>query len=958
MDLDNVQDIYPLSPTQAGMVFHSIADPDSAVYVGQVCCHLSGAVDAIRLKAAWKALIQRHDVFRTAFVWDDLDEPLQVVREEVDAGWSLLDWTELAAEEQEKALDLWLIDDRSRGFALDQAPLMRLALISRSPDRHHLVWTSHHALVDGWSVRVVLDELTKLYSETSVKTSVGLAPAFAYNRFIAWLATQDTEAAKDFWRQRLSGFRYPIELKTRRPIQTATSAGTHREDILSIDPVLGEAVETLARDLRISLFTVMQAAWGLLLHRYSDADDIVFGVTVAGRPSVLPGIESAVGLFINTLPVRHVIDSTVTLKSWLKQLHRETTDNTAYESTPLSKVAACSEVPPGRPLFDSILVYTSLSVVGDAAPSENGLRIEAVDTFDQSNFGLALLIYPGDSLTLKLVSQISRYEGATCRQMLSDVERVLRGICRHIDGTLGEIVIPNPSDRHRLLDGAFAGQAANEHVDTVLDQFARQSERCKGRPAVALRGSSMTYAELDEASTLAAYRLIDRGVRPGEFVGISMSPGCALITAILAVLKAGAAYVPIDPEYPLERIRHMVEDARMLRLVSDAGQRALFETMGVEILVLDVASDRPDFGDLPIVSPNAPAYLIYTSGSSGLPKGVVITHANLSFSTGARLQYYPAQPDAFLLLSSYAFDSSVAGIFWALCAGGKLVMTERRGEQDIAALCDCIAGERITHTLCLPSLYRVILEHGSQAALGTLKMVIAAGEILTPELVLEHRRCLPDVALFNEYGPTEGTVWCSVFDTAEFDGAGSVPIGRAIPGAAVYLLDSRQRRVPLGVEGEIYVGGAGVAAGYLGRDEETAKAFVSDPFSSRSGALMYKTGDLGRYLSDGSIEFTGRADEQIKLRGHRVEPVEIESILQSHKAIGSAVVLVHTENQQDAVADAELSDDAVVLRLRSLGNDLAEVLLDEIESLSEDEVSAILNESLSLGQTRSSVTGD
>lgn len=938
MALDNVEDIYPLSPVQAGMLFHYLDQPDTGVYIGQMSCELHGQLDNNRLHDVWTQLSQRHSILRTSFVWEEMDQPLQIVHKKVDLDWTLLDFSELSSDEQNQRIQTWKHKDSLTGFDLLQAPVMRLNLLRLAAEHHLLVWTTHHAIADGWSYTVLMQEMLTLYASDGRDAASTLPSAFDYSRYIAWLTSRDLQADERYWRQRLHGFKQSVMPALAPPNGQQNPAGAtqqrYDEQHLDISLKLSQEIQKTARELHISPNILFQAVWGIVLHRYSGQDDIVFGVTTSGRTEELSGIENAVGLFINTLPTRQQITHSSRVSDWLQQLQRESVDFSRHQATPLSKAMEWSDVSPGEKLFDSIMIYTSYPSV-QKSPTKHTLRIGGCSNVSPANYALTLVVTPDEQTQLKLIYDKQRYAAGDITHLLNDVNMALQGLTTHPQQAVEQIQLHCDADQDAM-QALINGPALEQHpAESVLNDFQRIVQQHPDQLAVTFAGQQLSYAELNQASLAGATQLIHSGIQPGSRVGLCMSPSIEMITAILAILRAGAAYVPLDPEYPKERLRHLLDDSGIDMVVVDAPNKGLISSLGKTPLELSSQTHGEALA-LPTLSGHQTAYIIYTSGSSGGPKGVPISHANLAYSTAARQQHYQQPPSAFLLLSSFAFDSSVAGIFWTLCNGGTLVLTERRAEQDMATLGQLIAQHQVSHTLCLPSLYQALLNHIAPADLQSLSSVIVAGEALSRSVVASHYKVLPKTRLFNEYGPTEGTVWCSVAEVMPH-ATTSIPIGRPIPGSRLYLLDQRGRPTPRGTPGEITLAGPGVTAGYLQRPQLTRERFIPEPqppqaaqlvteSHGQSASLAYRSGDYARYDSDGNLHFLGRQDDQIKLRGHRIELHEIESALNSHPQVEEAVVIVDATQ-----ASMDADPQALIQALQQLDQQQAQQLLSEVE---------------------------
>ena len=949
MKLDNVEDVYVLAPTQLGMLFHDIAAPSSGVYVNQLICTLEASLDASILEKAWQLVVNQHPTLRTAFLWDGVDEPLQVVRASVGLTLGQEDWRDLSPVEREKRWTKALAADRTQGFDLDQAPLLRTRLLRISDQRYRFIWSSHHLILDGWSAPQVLKEVDSLYASLSRGQDHRLKPRRPYRDYIACLQQQDLSQAESFWKNQLQGFTQVTALQidqTLKPFTERAVGYQQRQTTLSETATL--ALQSLARRHRLTLNTLIQGAWSLLLNRYSGNRDIVYGTTFSGRPPDLRGVEDMIVVFINTLPLRVEV-ANQQLLDWLREIQNQQLNARQYEHTPLVKVQGWSDLPRGQALFDNILVFENYpSQLPGTQPSELGVR--DVQYLEQSNYPLALLVVPGNSLRLYVIYDGDRFQEDAILRLLSHLGTLLEDIAANPERRLSSFSILSEAERQLLTTGWNETESPFPREVCVHDLFESQANKTPDGIAVEYEDQQLTYGELDKYSNQLADHLIRLGVGPETHVALCLERSMEMVVAVLGTLKAGAAYVPIDPALPGDRVSYILADTQSALLLTRRQLAGRLPDNQVEVCYLDL--DEAPFSDRATSKPESnasalqAAYTIYTSGSTGQPKGVVVSHQNLVQSTQARLDYYSESIRAFLLLSSYAVDSSMAGIFWTLLSGGTLVLPRQGLELDTRALAALISSHNVSHLLCLPSLYSLLLEDSNPDELDPLNTVVVAGEACPNDLVKLHHDSLTDTALFNEYGPSEATVWCTVCEIPSDLQGQSVPIGRPVANSRIYLLGPNLEPVPIGVPGQIYVGGAGVARGYLKQPGLTSERFLPDPFSRQPGARLYRTGDLAYLIPDGNLNFIGRLDLQVKIRGHRVEPGEVERVLRTHSGVRDVVVVASSEDNRLDLdgyreADQKLTD-RLSQGLLTLGPEIANDLLDEIENLAEDEVAGLL----------------
>ncbi|HEX8696632.1 MAG TPA: amino acid adenylation domain-containing protein [Longimicrobium sp.] len=893
----NVEDIYPLSPLQQGMLFHALYAPRSDAYAEQFPLLLEGPVDAEALVRAFRALVARHAALRTAFVWENVDRPLQVVYRRAEPDVRRLDWSGLPEAEWRGRLDALLAEERRAGFDPGRAPLVRLSLARIGPALHLFLFGFHHILFDGWSFPLLLDDLEALYRAERSGRPAALPPPPRYRDYIAWLLRQDAGRAEAFWRGALAGFTAPTPL----PLDRGGSgpAEEHGMETLWLDSALTGRLHASARERGVTLNTLVQGAWGLLLARSSGEEEVVFGATVSGRPAELPGVERMVGLFINTLPVRLAAPPSARVGEWLGALQAAQAEVRQHDYAPLNDVQGWSGVPHGRPLFESVLVFENYPVGADGPADDGGLRFHGLQVPERTNYALTLVTVPGEELELRLAYDARRFDAAAARRILALLRELLAGLAADPGRTLGEVPWLTPAEARRLAEWSGAGRvgAGGEPWHRL---FSARAARNPSAAAVVFDGGSLTYAELDARSDRLARRLASLGVRPESRVAVCMERGAEMVAAVLAVLKAGGAYVPVDPDYPAGRVRYLLEDSGAPVVLTQARLAGRIPATDVRVVVVDGEWDRIASAEdvpLPDVHPENAAYVIYTSGSTGRPKGVVVTHASLVAHNRAVIEELGVtEADRVLQFASFSFDISVEEIFPTLLAGGTLVPRPAGPPPDAAAFARLIAEREIT-LLNLPTAYwHAWVAEGVRAEdlPPTLRLVTAGGERPQPGAWARWQRAARGrVRWLNGYGPTEATVTATFHETpldAPADAPADIPLGRPLANSRAYVLDAALRPVPAGVAGELCLGGAGVARGYLGRPGPTAAAFVPDPFAAEPGARMYRTGDRARWRDDGVLEFIGRADEQVKVRGHRVEPGEVEAALREHPAVHDAAV--------------------------------------------------------------------
>ncbi len=883
----DIEDVYPLSPMQKGMLFHTLEDSGEALYINQVSLPVTG-LDVPRFEAAWTFVTARHGVLRTSFHWQaDLSEPLQVVHKQARMPLEIRDWRQRAVNDE--ALAELAQQEALRGFALDQAPLQRMLLVRLGEQHFHMIWTSHHMLMDGWSSSNLFAEVLQHYAGRSLHDAPG-----RYGDFIAWLHSQDKSALERFWREQLANVE-PTSLSQAVYPRHVSEENGHAALYSNWNEVWTARLQQHCRRLRITPNTFIQGAWLLLLQRYTGQRTVSFGATVAGRPESLPGADSMLGLFINTLPVTQTLHAEQPLDTWLQQLQAYNLDIRAYSHAPLADVQRWSGLG-GQALFDSIIVFENYPIderLREAEP--DGLSFGASKDLGVTNFAMDLAVHLGDSLMIEYmylrasfseqgVAQIRALMEATLEAMLDAPQERLGNLQRLPAATLTELqhwsAAPAPSHRAQLLPDLIAAQAGQQPLAL----------------AVACGDAQLSYAELDSAANRLARVLQARGAAPEVVVGVALPRSVEMIVALLAVMKTGAAYVPLDLDYPAERLAYMIDDSAMALLITRSEvQGTLPIPPNVGVVALDLLSTDGDSRALasPLLADNL-AYLIYTSGSTGRPKGVAVTHGPLSMHCQAIAQLYEMNASTReLLFMSFAFDGAHERWLSTLASGGALVV--RDGTLWTPEHTCAVLHEQRISIACFPPAYLKQLAEYIEASGVPAPAVhtYCFGGDAVPEQSFEQVKAALQPAYFtNGYGPTE-TVVTPMLWRVPLSGrceAAYAPIGKAVGQRSLHVLDADLNPLPTGFAGELYIGGYGVARGYHGRPEITAERFVPDPFGE-AGARLYRTGDLVRLRADGVLDYVGRIDHQVKVRGFRIELGEVEASLRRQPGVEDALVI-------------------------------------------------------------------
>ncbi|HCF6230822.1 TPA: non-ribosomal peptide synthase/polyketide synthase [Pseudomonas aeruginosa] len=936
-----VEDLYPLSPMQQGMLFHSLYQQEAGDYINQLRVDIDG-LHPESFRAAWQAALDEHDVLRSGFLWQGAFEtPLQVVRKRVEVPFSVLDWR--GREDLAAALDELAAGEGRLGFDLSEAPLLRLVLVRTDEERYHLIYTNHHILMDGWSNSQLLGEVLQRYRGETPPRSGG-----RYRDYIAWLQRQDAALAEAFWLPRLRQLDEPTRLG--QSIAQAKQRGKgYAERLRELDGEQTRRLAELAREQKITVNTLVQAAWLMLLQRYTGQDSVAFGATVAGRPAELNGIEEQIGLFINTLPVIASPLPQQSLASWLQAVQGENLALREFEHTPLYDIQRWAGQG-GEALFDNILVFENYPVSQMLQQqASQGLAFGAVGNHEQTNYPLTLSVSLGQRLELQFAYDREHFDDASVARLDRHLTHLLAQMVERPASTcLAEFQLLEAAERRQAIFdwGRNPGRYPDER--SVEQLFASRAAMEPERVALLFEERQLSYGELNAQANRLAHRLIELGVGPDVLVGIAVERGLEMIVSLLAVLKAGGAYVPLDPEYPQERLGYMIEDSGIALLLSQSHLlQRLPAASGIACLALDQArdwQDRPASDPQLRAHPQNLAYVMFTSGSTGRPKGVGISRESLSRHTHVSLEFFGIGPDDRVLqFSTFNFDGFVEQLYPPLACGASVVL---RGTEiwDSETLYREIVERRIT-TVDLTTAYWNMLakDFANQGVrdYGALRQVHAGGEAMPPESLVAWKAAgLEHVRLLNTYGPTEATVTVTTLDCAPYvDGSKAIPatmpIGKVLPGRAIYLLDDAGQPAPVGAVGELVIGAELLARGYFKRPDLTAARFIPDPFDEQGGGRLYRTGDLARYGADGVIEYVGRVDHQVKVRGFRIELGEIEACLGEHPAVREALVIA-IEGTAGAQLVAYLVPQAEALASATL----------EIQAALRNELKALLRDSL------------
>ncbi len=878
--------IYPLTPMQEGMLFHSLYEQQSQAYFEQLTLTLEGEVVPELLEQSFNLLIERYDIFRTVFIWEKVQKPRQIVLKQRKAGIIYKDISLLPEERQEALVRKEMEEDRQLGFDVSKDLLIRITLFQTGQQTFKMIWSNHHLLIDGWCTMPLIHELLQIYHALQNQLPLNLKRIYPYSDYIEWLEKQDKEEALEYWKHYISGYSELALIPHQKRLKPGACDYVLEEQIVEIDAEVTQRLVEVAKQNQVTLNIVFQAIWGVLLQRYNHTDDVIFGSVISGRPPEIEGVEHIIGLFINTIPVRVQSRNTLTYTKLIKELQQASLASEKYGYASLAEIQAQSGVK--QELFQHILAFQNFNTAGDKqeAGAAGGVRITESEAFEQTNYNFTVMLAPGERMLVKFSYNEALYDREFIEAMGAHVVKLMQQVAAKPDIQLIDLDIVTDLEQEHLLFDFNRTSAPYPVTKTVIELFEEMASQQPDQIAVVSNQGNLSYQQLNERANRLGAELQRRNVKPNTIVAIIADRSLHMIAGVMGILKAGGAYLPIDPEYPTERIAYMLQDsgARLLLHESHLGTDLVFEG---EKLSLDDEKwyQTPSGCSFSGAKPGDLAYVIYTSGSTGTPKGVMVTHqslVNLCFWHKRKFKITP--DDQTVKFAGFGFDASVWETFPYLTAGATLHMIPDEIRLDLVQLNRYFEQNQIT--ICfLPTQFCeqfIALDNRS------LRILLTGGE------QLNHYMPTP-YTIVNNYGPTENTVVTTSFSLEH--PMHNIPIGKPIDNTRVYVLNPHYKLQPVGIPGELYVSGDGLAKGYLNRPDLTDAAFIPNPY--HAGERMYKTGDLVKWRSDGHLEYLGRTDQQVKIRGYRIETGEIVHKLLQYSSIRDAIVVPKQDTARD-----------------------------------------------------------
>ena len=894
ISIPDAEDVYELSPLQEGMLFHTIRDVGVGMYINQAVSTMED-VNVEALRGAWQKVLDRHSSLRTSFEWKDHDEPVQIVHKDVVIPFYTYDWREDSSAEQESKLRKFLFDERKQGFDLSVAPLLRISLIRVSDSSWYSIFSQHHIIIDGWSGDLIADEVRKLYDSAAQDKEIALRDPIPFSYYIRWLAEQDISKAELFWKRQLKGVSSPTPLPMDKGPNVKQNLGIESGSWgISIDEETTRQLQLVARKSHVTINTLIFGAWALLLSRYSGEQDVLFGVVVSGRPPSLDGVESIVGMFLNSVPFRVTVSPDMLLKDWLEGLQSQQVELQEFEHSSLLAAQGWSDIPRGTELFGSIISVSASSGSKVSRGSGQSRKKSA-----QQNYPILIEVNAKNELILDVTFDSSRFDSSAVTRTMEQLRALLESMAKNIDSPLGSLSLLSHDEFNKVVNKWNHTQASYPEDECLHELFEQQVEKTPDAVAVSYSEEQLTYEEFNQQANGLAYYLRSNGIGPGDLVGLCIERSLEMAIGLMAILKAGAAFVPLAPDYPKERLSFMLQNSQAKALLTREELQDHLPSGGIKVICLDKNDGnwKPQKENLEnLTTPEHLAYILYTSGSTGTPKGVAVPHRVPVNRFSA--EHYPVQPhESIPVKTTLSFVDSLWEMFTAWLHGLNATLIPECHVKDPALLVNDLEACGATRLVFVPSLLRALFESEIDLSkrLPKLKHWISSGETLTADLCEKFSQILPNATLTNLYGTCE--VWdASRCDSDERSGGQLIPMGRPIKNLTTYVLDDQFRPQPIGVPGELYVGGEGVALGYLERPEATAERFIPDPFTRDEGKRMYKTGDRVRWLPDGNIEYLGRFDQQVKVRGFRIELGEIENTLSELEGVDQVAVDVRGDN--------------------------------------------------------------
>lgn len=885
---ENIKNICGMTPMQEAMMYRKLVEEDSNAYFEQIAFTIRGDLNIDYFRRAWNIIGSRHDILRTAFVFENTAKPLQIVLKEGD-----LEFNTFENQATCERIEAYKESDKQRGFDLKSDPLMRFAIFKLSEREHRIVWSFHHIIIDGWCNKILFDEFERIYNALTRHESISLPPAPQFASYVKWLGEQTGEKAADYWKEYLRGYdtlaSFPKKERNNSNYRLAKNA-------FSIPIAQTEELMRIAAELRVTLPTLIKTIWGVLLSRFNDTDDVAFGSTVSGRQAPVKDIEGIVGLFINTVPQRIKYGAGTKFTDLLREVQKELLAQGEYDYYSLAEIESFTALKEN--LFNNILVFENYPV-DSAAESSSGLEFTDFEDFEQTDYGMSVYISFGNTINFCVKYNAEEYSKETIQQIENGINRIVDQVCKCPDTLVDDIEVFSlePSRAIELK----SNDSYPSEISTIPALFKRQVDLTPNKACLVFKGKELTYAQLDQLSDHIANRILNE-IMAGrnQVTAILLSRSMNLVAAMLGALKSGCAYLPLSPDYPDSRIEYILNKSRAKVLITESGlidsARGPFNgsIIDVDSIDFDAEASAPEVE----IGEDDPAYLLFTSGSTGKPKGILNKHSSVASFLPNMSRVFGLDGEArFYAITTPTFDISILEILCNLLNGTTVILSSDETGTDPEEFKNEIIESRANAIQTTPSRLSALIDAMGVGFLGNMRTILVGGEVF-PVALARKLSVLKNANVFNVYGPTETTIWstCKLIESNE------ITIGKPLIGERIYILDRHKRPMPTGAIGEIYISGPQAALGYWDDEELTEKAFLNDPFVK--GERMFKTGDYGRVNNKNEIEFLGRKDFQVKIRGFRIELQEIERALERYPDVSRAAVVARADDGGESYLDA------------------------------------------------------
>jgi amino acid adenylation domain-containing protein/non-ribosomal peptide synthase protein (TIGR01720 family) len=938
---NQIQSIYRLSGLQQGMLFHSLYDTGSTAYLEKFSFDLRDIVPEY-IQKSWDYVIKNHSILRSAFYHEEFSIPVQVVYNHVELPIAWIDFRDLSKKDQLAAIKEYEEQEVAKGFDMKAAPLMRLAVIQLGKNDYKMVWTFHHILADGWSMPILMEEFLRTYDGLVKAEKLPVKEEDRFEDYIRYIENTDSNKAKSYWTEYLSG----LETITQLPFIESTSErnkgiGKYEFEYLLLNENKTKKIQNYAQVQKVTINTLMQGIWSYLLSCYTGNSEVTFGVTVSGRPDDLPAVEQKVGLFINTLPLYAKLDDSLSIGSWLEALQQDQILSRNYQYSALQEIQSWSGIK--GDLFDTLLVFENYPVSKVINSNPWSLDVQKVNVKQNTNYPFAITIGSAEQTSIRLSYNSSLLDLENVKMIGNHFEYVLDQIINNPKAYWKDIKLLSTAEENQILNNFSHSKVVYPKDKTIVELFENQVEKTPDAIAVVFEGDEISFKELNKRSNQLANCLKEKGVQRETLVPLFVGRSLEMLIGILGILKSGGAYVPIDTEYPADRINFILEDTGAKIIVSGSEGKSKVKANGIEIIDIksdwDLIEKQSDTNGISLPQPHDLMYVIYTSGSTGKPKGVMIEHQSLLDHCFGLIKSAELKScSSFALFSPLVFDAGHAIIFTSLLQGAALHVLSKELLSSGEKVHSYLETNSIDCIKIVPSLWQVYADDNH--ILSPNKVIIFGGETLSGKILDQLKNYEYNGLVFNHYGPTEASIGKTIHKIDLKNHYKSVPIGKPFSNTSLYILNASKNMVPVGLGGELYIAGDGLARGYLNLQDLTSENFVQNPFEDKFNAKMYKTGDFVKWLPDGNIEYLGRIDNQIKVNGYRIEPVEIQSVIEEFDLVSQALVLAKpmsdSTNQLVAyyVSDEEIDKQALQEFVKSrLPNYMVPLIWVKLESM-------------------------